>query len=92
MYNARTLNASCTSPHRLPVVSTWYTIRFEGDGVEEEDGDGVSESEGVEDIVVEREHGMTPTSTASSVSGAPKVHYKYRFTLFRISRTMYTLP
>ena len=46
----RTLTASFTSPQRLPVVSTWYIMRFEGDGgVGEEVEEDASVLEGCED-------------------------------------------
>lgn len=46
----RTFTASFTSPQRLPVVSTWYIMRFEGDdGVGEEVEEDASVSEGWED-------------------------------------------
>ena len=47
----RTLKASLMSPHRLPVVSTWYTMRFGCDGVSGDDEEG-SGSDGVGDMVV----------------------------------------
>ena len=64
----RTLKASLMSPHRLPVVSTWYTMRFgcdgvsgddeEGSGDEEEEWDEEDEGEG-EDLVEEDDVGPT---------------------------------
>ena len=44
------MTASFTSPQRLPVVSTWYIMRFEGDGgVGDEVDEDASVSEGCED-------------------------------------------
>ena len=44
------MTASFTSPQRLPVVSTWYIMRFEGDGgVGEEVEEDASVPEGWED-------------------------------------------